>query len=105
MRALKGPAHQSRISLGVLISLLTLHFARLVHAQVLEDIQIETENGAVRFDLRSLKGDYSLTQTRDLPPTEMLDELRFNLFEELKPRDGIAASDQVYTLSILYLCK
>ena len=95
MRPLRSASNHSHSSLGLIISLLSLQFARLVHAQVQEDIRIETENGAVGFDLRPLKGEYSIGRTRDIPPSEMQDELRLNLFEELKQKEGIAANDQV----------
>lgn len=95
MRPLRSASNHSHSSLGLIISLLSLQFARLVHAQVQEDIRIETENGAVGFDLRPLKGEYLIGRTRDIPPSEMQDELRLNLFEELEQKEGIAANDQV----------
>lgn len=51
--------------------------------------------GSDKWDLTQLAGEHKATRTRDTPPSQMLDELRFDLCGELKPLDGVAASDQV----------
>lgn len=53
-----------------------------------------TVSGAA-FDLTKLAGEHTLNETRDSPPTKMIDSLRFNLCADLKPLEGVADDDQV----------
>ncbi|TDL24261.1 hypothetical protein BD410DRAFT_786373 [Rickenella mellea] len=58
------------------------------------DCHVSLDGGARKYDLTSLKGEHTASRTRDTPPTTMVDEVRFDLCEDLKPRDGVAAADQ-----------
>jgi len=51
-----------------------------------------TENGA-KFDLTGL-GERIVNQTRHMPPSTMVQSLRFNLCDDLKKLEGIADQDQ-----------
>lgn len=47
------------------------------------------------FDLSKLAGEHTVNRTRNLPPTKMIDSLRFNLCADIQPLEGVAESDQV----------
>jgi hypothetical protein len=53
-----------------------------------------TASGA-EFDLTKLDTVYIVNRTRDMPPTKMIDSLRFNLCADLKPLEDIKDEDQV----------
>ena len=79
---------------AVLLSLLFLSVSSVsADDENLFDCRI-TVDGA-RFDLTSLTGEHTLNQTHDLPPTSMIDSLRFNLCGDLKRLDGVPEADQV----------
>jgi hypothetical protein len=46
------------------------------------------------WDLMSLSGVHTVRRTRDSPPTTMVDELRFNLCEDLTSLEDVAEGDQ-----------
>ncbi|KAF8070470.1 autophagy-related protein 27 [Lyophyllum atratum] len=48
----------------------------------------------LKFDLTSLAGEHSANQTRSLPPSSILDVIRFDLCAELNKLDGVAERDQ-----------
>ena len=47
------------------------------------------------YDLTPLKGEHTVTRTRDTPPSSWVDSVRFDLCADLKPQDGVASGDQV----------
>ncbi|PFH54097.1 hypothetical protein AMATHDRAFT_53914 [Amanita thiersii Skay4041] len=49
---------------------------------------------ANKFDLSPLVGEHAVNRTRKMPPTEMVEALRFDLCEELKPLEGVSEGDQ-----------
>lgn len=46
------------------------------------------------FDLTKLAHEYNLNRTREMPPTTMIDQLRFNLCADLKHVEGVEDRDQ-----------
>lgn len=50
---------------------------------------------SLTFDLTNLAGEHKVSRTRSTPPSTMLDELRFDLCEDLKKLDNVADTDQV----------
>jgi hypothetical protein len=52
-----------------------------------------------KFDFSSLSGEYTVSRTRDTPPTSMKDELRFDLCNDLSKKDSVPDQDQVSTLT------
>ena len=55
------------------------------------------------FDLTRLAREYDLNRTREMPPTTMIDQLRFNLCADLKHVEGVEDRDQVSILNHLEL--
>lgn len=53
------------------------------------------------FDLTKLAHEYNLNRTREMPPTTMIDQLRFNLCADLKHVEGVEDRDQVSILNHL----
>ena len=47
------------------------------------------------YDLTPLQGEHTVSRTRETPPSNWVDSVRFNLCADLKPQDGVAAGDQV----------
>ena len=47
------------------------------------------------FDLTSLAGEHTINRTRQTPPSEMIDSLRFNLCGDLEILETIPRKDQV----------
>ena len=47
------------------------------------------------YDLGSIKGEHSAKKTREIPPSTEVDEVRFNLCEDLAKQHDVAESDQV----------
>lgn len=46
------------------------------------------------FDLTSLAGEHTINRTRETPPSEMIDSLRFNLCGDLEILETIPRKDQ-----------
>ena len=67
------------------------------------------------YDLTPLQGEHTVSRTRETPPTNWVDSVRFDLCADLKLQDGVAAGDQVrnhpgvglqvslYNSSVLYV--
>ncbi|KAG8906920.1 hypothetical protein FRB99_005694 [Tulasnella sp. 403] len=50
--------------------------------------------GSAHWDLNPLNGEKTATRIRTTPPSEFHDEVRFNVCDELKPREGYDSLDQ-----------
>lgn len=59
------------------------------------DCKVSLDGGKLQYDLTSLEGVHTLFRTRDIPPTRMVDEVQFNLCNDLQKREGVAEGDQV----------
>lgn len=57
-------------------------------------------DGGIKFDLTSL-GERTVSQTREMPPSRMVDEVRFNLCQDLEIKADVAEGDQVRPCSAL----
>ena len=57
------------------------------------DCRVRT-NG-LTYDLTPLQGEHTVSRTRETPPSNWVDSVRFDLCADLKLQDGVAASDQV----------
>ena len=57
------------------------------------DCRVRTND--LTYDLTPLQGEHIVSRTRETPPSDWIDSVRFDLCADLKPQDGIAASDQV----------
>ncbi|KIP10926.1 hypothetical protein PHLGIDRAFT_125243 [Phlebiopsis gigantea 11061_1 CR5-6] len=66
--------------------------ATRVSAQDAFDCKITS--GEYGWDLTSLKGEHTLSQERETPPTKFRDDVTFNLCEDLTRKDGVADRDQ-----------
>ncbi len=66
-----------------------------VHAQSGFDCRISLDGGKRKYDLTSLAGEHTLAQTRDTPPSQVVDELRFDLCKDLDKKQGVEDGDQV----------
>lgn len=64
------------------------------------DCKVSLDGGKLQYDLTSLEGVHTLFRTRDIPPTRMVDEVQFNLCNDLQKREGIAEGDQVNNRSL-----
>ena len=47
------------------------------------------------FDLTPLAGEHTINRTRQTPPSEMIDSLRFNLCQDLEILEHVPQKDQV----------
>ena len=47
------------------------------------------------YDLTPLQGDHTVSRTRETPPSNWVDSVRFDLCADLTLQDGVAAGDQV----------
>ncbi len=47
------------------------------------------------FDLTPLAGEHTINRTRETPPSEMIDSLRFNLCQDLEILENVPPKDQV----------
>ncbi|KAG2043456.1 autophagy-related protein 27 [Suillus americanus] len=59
-----------------------------------EDFDCHVTTGGLKWDLTPLEGSHTLSRTRELPPTTMLDELTFNLCKDLEPMNGVPDDEQ-----------
>lgn len=53
-----------------------------------------TLNDSRQYDLSSLAGEQTVQWTRETPPTSWVDELSFDLCDDLSKKDGVAEDDQ-----------
>lgn len=53
------------------------------------------QTNGLTYDLTSLQGEHTVSRTRDTPPSNWIDTVRFDLCADLKLQDGVAAGDQV----------
>ena len=80
---------------------LVLSLFLVAAAQAQSYPQLDTETCRVLitssriYDLGSVKGERSVKRTREIPPSTEVDEIRFNLCEDLARREGVAEGDQV----------
>ena len=51
--------------------------------------------GATKYDFTQLHSEHKLSRTIDSPPTQVIQELRFDLCEPLGRLEGVPDSDQV----------
>ncbi len=65
------------------------------------DAECHKAIGDDRYDLSALKGDHTVSRSRSLPPTNMMDTLRFNICNELSPLEDVGSGDQVRIRNIL----
>ncbi|KAF9653253.1 hypothetical protein BDM02DRAFT_3107819 [Thelephora ganbajun] len=56
------------------------------------DCHIRTND--LTYDLTPLQGEHTVSRTRETPPSNWVDSVRFDLCADLKLQDGVAASDQ-----------
>lgn len=77
---------------AILLSLLALPFAQ---AQDPFDCHVSLEGGKRKYDLTKLAGDKYVKRERVTPPSQFVDELRFNLCADLQKVDGVSDEDQV----------
>ena len=59
------------------------------------DCKVSLDGGKQQYDLTSLKGAHTMFRTREIPPSRMIDEVHFNLCEDLQKREDVAEGDQV----------
>ncbi|KAH8107249.1 autophagy-related protein 27 [Cristinia sonorae] len=85
--------HSSRYPLITLALLLSCAFSSAAQPHK-RDFDCHVVIGDLKYDLTSLNKEYSVSRTRDTPPTKWQDTVRFNLCSELKAQDGVAAEDQ-----------
>jgi hypothetical protein len=57
------------------------------------DCHIAVDNA--KFDITSLAGEHKVFLARDMPPSTMVQKLRFNLCKDLDKLEGVADQDQV----------
>jgi hypothetical protein len=62
------------------------------------DSNCHTTIGDKKYDFSALSGEHTVSRTRSIPPTNMMDTLRFNICEALSPLEGVDASEQVRVL-------
>jgi hypothetical protein len=79
--------------LTAIACLLLLPGWTLAEEQAPFDCHVTT--GGATFDLTRLSGEHTVNRTRNLPPTKMVDSLRFNLCSDLEPSEDVAEDDQV----------
>lgn len=60
-----------------------------------EDFDCKIQKDDFAYDLTSLAGEYSVSRTRETPPSVMVDTVTFNLCADLTAQQGIPESDQV----------
>lgn len=53
------------------------------------------DGGKAFYDLTTLAGERSISRTRVTPPTNMYEEMRFDLCADLSRKEGVAEGDQV----------
>ncbi|KAF9462416.1 autophagy-related protein 27 [Collybia nuda] len=82
---------------AVLLSLLFISVPLTVAADndSLFDCRVSVDGA--KFDLTQLAGEHTINKTRELPPSTMVDSLRFDLCEDLKKLDKVADRDQCKT--------
>lgn len=51
--------------------------------------------GPAKYDLTSLKGEHTISRTREMPPSSMEDIVTFDLCAEIQKKDGVPDVDQV----------
>lgn len=54
--------------------------------------------GPAKYDLTSLKGEHTMSRTREMPPSSMEDIVTFDLCAEIQKKDGVPDVDQVRRL-------
>ncbi|KDQ57471.1 hypothetical protein JAAARDRAFT_177653 [Jaapia argillacea MUCL 33604] len=86
------PRRPARSSLFSLFSALLFLQSTLVSAQDTFDCHLTIDS--LKYDLTSLSGEHTISRTRETPPTSWLDKATFNLCDNLKIQDGVAAGDQ-----------
>lgn len=79
--------------LSAIACLLLLPGWTLAADQAPFDCHVATDDAS--FDLTRLSGGHTINQTRNTPPTKMVDSLRFNLCSDLDILEGIGENDQV----------
>ncbi|EPQ57219.1 hypothetical protein GLOTRDRAFT_104803 [Gloeophyllum trabeum ATCC 11539] len=52
------------------------------------------DRNGVKYDLTALKGEHTVSRTRDTPPSKMVDSVRFDLCGELQQQKDVAEADQ-----------
>ncbi|KAG9221108.1 hypothetical protein CCMSSC00406_0005453 [Pleurotus cornucopiae] len=50
--------------------------------------------GPAKYDLTSLKGEHTMSRTREMPPSSMEDIVTFDLCSEIQKKDGVPDIDQ-----------
>lgn len=84
-----------RFTTSALLVLSLLTGDSQVYAQSEFDCRISLDGGKRKYDLTSLAGEHTLSRTRDTPPSQIVDELRFNLCGDLELKQGVEDQDQV----------
>ncbi len=73
--------------------LLLLSVTSRVSAQDAFDCRITL--GDNNYDLTSLKGEHTVSQTRNTPPTQFRDSVTFNLCSDLQRKEDVSEKEQV----------
>jgi hypothetical protein len=79
-------------------SLLWLPALLLAAANAQLDSNCHTAIGNKKYDFSALSGEHTVSRTRETPPTNMMDTLRFDVCNALSPLEGVDASEQVRIL-------
>jgi len=66
----------------------------VIHAKSDSTFDCSVTIDKMKFDLTSLAGEHVLNQTRETPPTTMVDSLRFNLCADLEHQVSLLDQDQ-----------
>ncbi len=92
------PPRRYRFAASALLVLSLLTYdsqLTLAYAQSGFDCRISLDGGKRKYDLTSLAGEHTLARTRDTPPSQVVDELRFDLCKDLDMKQGVEDGDQV----------
>jgi len=82
----------SRCDILLIFSYLLLQVTSTIAADTAFDCHLSVNN--TKFDLTTLAGEHVVNQTRETPPSFMVDSLAFDLCAELKPRNELSERDQ-----------
>lgn len=65
------------------------------HASAQEPFDCQITIGDLKYDLKWLAGEHTVSRERDTPPTKFKDTVTFNLCEDLKKAEGVSDKEQV----------
>jgi hypothetical protein len=80
---------------AVLLSVLFLSVPATLAADDDSSFDCRVTVDGVKFDLTQLAGEHTVNKTREMPPSSMINSLRFDLCGDLKKLDYLPERDQV----------